>query len=231
MPDPPDPPGSSSSLRVRGVALDMDGLIFDTEPLYHRAADLLLMQRGRRYEDELRRRMMGQPGPQAIRLLIAHYGLDEPWQAVLAEAQGIFAELVKQEIRTLPGLPALLQRFDSLGLPYGVATSSSRSLAEDLLRRGGQYDSLRFLLSGDDVTHGKPHPEIYLAAAAALGIPPAAMLVFEDSGNGCASAVAAGAITIAVPGPHSIHHDFSGAALVADSLQDPRLFELLDQWG
>lgn len=214
---------------VRGVALDMDGLIFDTEPLYQLAADRLLMQRGRRYEDAVRRQMMGQPGPQAIQLMLDYYGLDEPWEAVLAEAEGIFAELLKQELRTLPGLPALLAKFDALGVPYGVATSSRRSFAEELLERGGIHAALRFVLTGDDVTHGKPHPEIYLAAAAALGISASSMLVFEDSGNGCAAAVAAGAITVAVPGPHSVHHDFSGAALVADSLQDPRLIALVDQ--
>lgn len=219
----------SSAPTIRGVALDMDGLMFDTEPLYHLAADQLLIERGCRYEDAIRRRMMGQPGPQAIRLLIDHYELDEPWQAVLSEAEGRFAELAKQQLRILPGLPALLKKFDALRLPYGVATSSRRAFAEDLLHRGGIHASLQFVLTGDDVTHGKPHPEIYLAAAAALAIPPADMLVFEDSGNGCAAAVAAGAITVAVPGPHSIDHDFSGATLIADSLEDPRVHALVDQ--
>ncbi|WP_164101254.1 HAD family hydrolase [Candidatus Laterigemmans baculatus] len=214
---------------VRGVALDMDGLMFDTEPLYELAADRLLQLRGRRYEDAVRRQMMGQPGPQAIRLMLDHYGLDEPWQAVLAEAEGIFAELIQQELRTLPGLPALLATLDALAIPYGVATSSRRTFAEDLLARGGVHTSLRFVLTGDDVTHGKPHPEIYLAAAETLGIAASSLMVFEDSGNGCAAAVAAGAVTVAVPGPHSVHHDFSGAALVADSLEDPRLLALVDQ--
>lgn len=53
------------------------------------------------------------------------------------------------------------------------------------------------------------------------------MAVFEDSHNGCRAAVAAGAIAIAVPGTHSRHHEFSGARLVADTLRDPRVYEVL----
>lgn len=215
---------------VRGVALDMDGLMFDTEPLYHRAADQLLIERGRRFEDAVRRQMMGQPGPQAIQVLIDYYGLPEPWQAVLGEAEAIFDQLVKQELRPLPGLDGLLEKFTSLGLPYGVATSSRRSFADDILRRGGVAASLRFVLTGDDVTRGKPHPEIYERAADALGIPTGSLLVLEDSGNGCAAAVAAGAVTVAVPGPHSLDHDFSGAVLVAESLKDPRLLSAIDRF-
>lgn len=215
---------------VRGVALDMDGLMFDTEPLYHRAADQLLIERGRRFEDAVRRQMMGQPGPQAIQILIDYYGLAEPWQAVLDEAEAIFDQLVKQDLRPLPGLHGLLEKLASLGLPYGVATSSRRTFADDILCRGGVAANLRFVLTGDDVTHGKPHPEIYERAAEALGIPTASLLVFEDSGNGCAAAVAAGAVTVAVPGPHSIDHDFSGAVLVAESLEDPRLLSAIDRF-
>jgi beta-phosphoglucomutase-like phosphatase (HAD superfamily) len=83
------------------------------------------------------------------------------------------------------------------------------------------------ILTSEDVTEGKPHPEIYLKSAARLGIEPAEMLVLEDSQNGCRAAVAAGAITVAVPGAHSRRHDFTGAALVADSLADPRIYTRL----
>jgi beta-phosphoglucomutase-like phosphatase (HAD superfamily) len=93
-----------------------------------------------------------------------------------------------------------------------------------------QFDYLpRFapILTSEDIDEGKPHPEIYLTAAARLGIEPAQMLVLEDSQNGCRAAVAAGAITVAVPGPHSRRHDFTGAALVAESLADRRIYDLL----
>jgi beta-phosphoglucomutase-like phosphatase (HAD superfamily) len=63
-------------------------------------------------------------------------------------------------------------------------------------------------------------------AAARLQLAPPAMMVLEDSGNGCAAAVAAGAFTVAVPNRHTRQHDFSGARLLADTLSDPRIGEL-----
>jgi beta-phosphoglucomutase-like phosphatase (HAD superfamily) len=87
--------------------------------------------------------------------------------------------------------------------------------------------SLAFILTGDDVVHGKPHPEMYLKAAAKMSIAPSRMLVLEDSGNGTAAAIAAGAVTVSVPSPHTIEQDFTGATLVAESLLDPRLHRML----
>ena len=68
---------------------------------------------------------------------------------------------------------------------------------------------------------------MYLQAAEQFKISPGNMLVLEDSGNGCAAAVAAGAMTVAVPNEHTESQNFSGAILVADSLLDPRLWDLL----
>jgi beta-phosphoglucomutase-like phosphatase (HAD superfamily) len=91
----------------------------------------------------------------------------------------------------------------------------------------GLRDRFGFVLTSADVTHGKPHPEIYESAAERLGVAPAEMLVLEDSENGCRAAVAAGAVVVAVPGSHSRRHDFTGARLVAESLADPRIAALL----
>ena len=85
----------------------------------------------------------------------------------------------------------------------------------------------QFILTGEDVTHGKPEPEIYLKAAANFKIAPAEMMVLEDSQNGCRAAVAAGTFAVAVPGGHSRTHNFAGAAFDADTLRDPRIYAAL----
>ncbi|MGC3968574.1 MAG: HAD-IA family hydrolase [Pirellulales bacterium] len=108
-----------------------------------------------------------------------------------------------------------------------MATSSRRSFVVDVLRRFELQPRFQFILSAEDVVDGKPHPEIYQTAAARFGIRPQEMLVLEDSQNGCRAAVSAGAIAVAVPGGHSLRHDFSGAAHVAASLADARIYELL----
>ena len=89
------------------------------------------------------------------------------------------------------------------------------------------YSTARPNRFAEDIAEGKPHPEIYLTAARRFGIPPAEMLVLEDSQNGCLAAVRAGAFTVAVPGEHSLGQDFSMASLTIESLTDPRLYEAL----
>jgi HAD superfamily hydrolase (TIGR01509 family) len=216
-----------NAIEIKGVALDMDGLMFDTEPLYHRAADTLLKRRGHRYEQAIQRQMMGQTGPKAIQMMIDYYGLTDDWKSVLAESDAIFRGLLREGLRPMPGLLALLDRLDQAGLPYGVATSSRRLFAEEILEFEGVRDRLRFLWTGDDVRHGKPDPEIYLHASRSLGIDAREMLVLEDSGNGTAAALAAEAIVVAVPGELSRSHDFTGAAMIASGLDDPRLLDFL----
>ena len=80
------------------------------------------------------------------------------------------------------------------------------------------------------MVQGKPNPEIYLTAANRLGIAPAEMVVLEDSHNGCKAAASAGAFAVAVPGLHSLDHDFSMASLVISSLANPRLYAILGNY-
>ena len=83
------------------------------------------------------------------------------------------------------------------------------------------------ILASEDVTQGKPHPEIYLKAADRLKIAPSEMMVLEDSQNGINAAAGAGAVAVAVPHEHTQHHDFSRATLVANRLNDPRVLQLI----
>jgi HAD superfamily hydrolase (TIGR01509 family) len=225
----PSPSAEGQNLpMIRGVALDMDGLMFDTEPLYHRAADDLLRLRGHRYEDAVRRQMMGQPGPKAIQIMIDYYGLTESWSAILEESNRIFAGYLRDNLRPLPGLFNFIDWLEDRQLPFGVATSSSRRFATEILERGGVLSRIGFLLSADDVTHGKPDPEIYLAAADRMDLPPEQVLVLEDSGNGALAGVSAGCQVVAIPGDHSLDHDFSGTVMTAESLFDPKLIQYIE---
>ncbi len=121
----------------------------------------------------------------------------------------------------------LLAALEKAGIPKAIATSSGRRLAEASLNPFQLAPRFHFILTSEDITRGKPDPEIYLLAAGRFGVPPADMLVLEDSQNGCRAAAAAGAFTVAVPGEHSRCQDFSAANLVIESLADRRLYEVL----
>jgi HAD superfamily hydrolase (TIGR01509 family) len=221
MPDPCDRP------LIRGAAFDLDGLLVNTEELYQHVGTELLARRGRKFEPELLDRMMGRPQQISLQIMIDWHGLTDTVETLAGETREIFVDLLDTRLAPMPGAVALVEALAQRGLPRGVATSSGPDFAHDVLSRVGLRDRFGFVLTSADVTHGKPHPEIYERAAERLGVTPAEMLVLEDSENGCRAAVAAGAVVVAVPGGHSRRHDFTGAHLVAESLADPRITRLL----
>ncbi len=209
------------------VVFDLDGLMFNTEELYVEVGTELLGRRGHPFTLELEDQMMGRPSRVALQIMIETHRLSATVEELLAETDEIFPGILDKRLAPMPGLVDLLAALERLGIPKGIATSSRRTFVQRVLDKFEYEPRFAPILTSEDITEGKPHPEIYLTAAARLGIAPAEMLVLEDSQNGCRSAVAAGAIAIAVPGPHSRRHDFTGATLVAESLTDRRIYELL----
>jgi HAD superfamily hydrolase (TIGR01509 family) len=209
------------------VVFDMDGLMFNTEDVYTSVGTELLRRRGHAFTAELKDAMMGLPPRPSMEAMIRHCQLDDTWEQLSAESNGLFLELVRGRLEPMPGLLKLLDALEQAGLPKGIATSSSREVVDPVLRTFDLPPRFQFILAAEDVVHGKPHPEIYLTAAGQFGIAPAEMMVLEDSQNGCLAAARAGAFAVAVPGEHSRQHDFSAASLVVDSLADRRLYEVL----
>ena len=212
----------------RGVTFDLDGLLVNTEELYQDVGTELLRRRGKPFEPELLDRMMGRPQQVSLRIMIDWHSLNDTVEALATETKEIFTSYLGARLAPMPGAVALLDSLAAARIPFGVATSSGPDFAHDVLGRVGFFDRMGFVLTCNDVREGKPHPEIYLAAAGRLGVIPSQMLVLEDSHNGCKAAVAAGAVAVAVPGGHSHRHEFDGAAFIATSLADRRIFEALD---
>jgi pseudouridine-5'-monophosphatase len=212
---------------VSGVALDMDGLLFDTESLYWQVGQTVLQRRGHQFTRILQQRMMGRVGAAALQEMVDHHDLNEPAETLLAESDLIYEQLIVDGVPPMPGLQRLIDALRRSGLPFGVATSSQRKFAERILRPMPWYDELAFILTGDDVRQGKPHPEIYQRAAAAIDISPTHLLVLEDSGNGSAAGVAAGAIVVSVPNECTHDHLFPNVYGIANRVDDPLVFRLL----
>lgn len=221
------PEAARTSHPIRGVALDMDGLLFDTERLYWQVGDTVLIRRGHRYTAELQQRMMGRVALAAMQEMIDFHQLDDNPKELLEESNELYGEMLTQGLEPMPGLDRWIDLLCEQSLPFGLATSSQRRFVDIIFEQVSWRESLQFVLTGDDVTNGKPHPEMYLTAADRMGIPASEMLVLEDSGNGCISAIAAGAVTVAVPSEHTKQQDFTGATLIADSLLDERLWQLV----
>ncbi|WP_407166996.1 HAD family hydrolase [Bradyrhizobium sp. ORS 111] len=185
---------------VDAVLLDMDGTLLDTEKVYFDS--LVAALNGCGYIDgvvALCHSMVGLPGPACEALLLDRYGADFP----LADINQAFLDhrdaMMRSGLPLKPGTLPLLDALAAADRPMAIVTSSSRRSAERNLTLAGIRERFDTLLTLDDVTHGKPDPELYLKAAAHLGVAPQACVAVEDSNHGVAAAHAAGAITLMVP--------------------------------
>ena len=216
---------------MRAVVFDMDGLMFNTEDVYTAVGTELLRRRGHTFTAELKDAMMGLQAEASLEKMIEHCNLAETWRELAAESNRLFIEFLPSRLAPMPGLLDLLDTLERAEIPKGIATSSTLKLVEPCLAPFDMQKRFRFILTSEDITQGKPDPEIYRTAAQRFGVAPAEMMVLEDSQNGCRAAASAGAFAVAVPGEHSRTHDFSTASLVADSLADPRIYEVLGITG
>lgn len=217
----------TSTNGIAAVVFDMDGVIFDTEKLYFAAQGEMLQRRGREFTPELAGRIMGMPGVPAMALLRDLLGIEDSAQTLYDEAQILFQGLLPTELKMMDGASDLMDAAKARGWPTALATSTKRDLAMMMLESFDLPSRFNAILTFDDVTHGKPHPEMYLNACAKIGVETTHALVIEDSVNGVKSATAAGCYTVAVRHDHNQSVEFPPVAFIAESMRDPRLHELV----
>ena len=146
-------------------------------------------------------------------------GLPESLQSYLGKYDMAVKEVLQAELTPRPGVRQLIDACSQRNLPKAVASSSLRSWVNLKLETLGFQDSFDVVLGGDDVTRGKPEPDIYLLAAERLNIPPAKCIAIEDSPVGIAAAVSAGIFTVAVLTDSTRGMDLSQAQQVLETLE------------
>jgi HAD superfamily hydrolase (TIGR01509 family) len=194
-PAPAAVPAAIDPGQVRAVLLDMDGTLVDSDAAVERAWRVWARQHSIAEADVLAI-AHGSPAEITVRRVAPHLG-----PAEVAESGRFLLELQYPDLSDVvaaPGVAALLAVLAQRHLPWAVVTSADARLADIRLTAAGICAPL--LVTVEQVAHGKPAPDGYLAAAARLGIPPAACLVVEDSGPGVAAGRAAGMPVAALRG-------------------------------
>jgi HAD superfamily hydrolase (TIGR01509 family) len=201
------------------VLFDMDGLLVDTEPLWTVAEQELARELGGVFTAELKAVLVGTRMEVAVPTFLRWYGAPAGPDDV-ARASAWFLERMVQLFAdrplVLPGVTELLTALHAAGVPVALVSSSYRVLVDAVLSHG--VGPFAVTLAGDEVAHGKPHPQPYLDAAARLGVPPARCVVLEDSPAGVASGEAAGCAVVAVPSVPGVAFDATPRRLVLPSL-------------
>ena len=185
---------------IRGVLFDLDGLVLDTEKLYSRfwmeACHFygLVMT----YEQSLGMRALNSQLGEAQ--LKAYFGPDTNYPQLRSKRIELMEAYVGENgVDLKPGIRELLDYLDANHIPAAIASSSPVPRIRKYLAFHGLDTRFRALCSGRDVPKGKPEPDIYLHAAAALGLRPEECLALEDSSAGIQSAHSAGCLTVMVP--------------------------------
>jgi HAD superfamily hydrolase (TIGR01509 family) len=183
---------------LQAVVFDLDGVLVRTEELWDEVREGLARERGGQYGAEAQRAMMGMSSLEWSRYMHEELGVPEPPEAISAEVVRRLEARYRERLPLIEGAREAVERLAERW-PLGVASSSNRPLIDAVLELAGLSESFAATVSSEEVARGKPAPDVYLEAAARLGVDPASCAAIEDSHSGIRSAKAAGMRVLAIP--------------------------------
>ena len=186
------------------VIFDMDGVLIDSGA-HHRAAwRALLAELGEEpAHPEYWRLTIGRPSEEALPLLLGRRVPEHESWRLARRKRDLYVSFARAGMVSVAGVREFVAALSRLGIPRAVGTSASRFDVDRMLVGVGLRRHFDVIVTADDVTLGKPDPEVYELAAARLGIPAEACIVFEDSLVGIVAARRAGMRAIGVTTAHS----------------------------
>ncbi len=199
----------------------MDGLLLDTEIIYTEVTQQIVGRFGKTFDWSIKANMLGRPSADSARYLVSALDLPISAQDYMVERDGLLREKFPH-CNPLPGAERLIRHLHSANIPIAVATSSVFELFElKITNHQDWFGLFDKVVTGDDpdINNGKPAPDIFLVAAARLGIEPEQALVFEDAPSGLQAGVDAGMQVVAIPDPNMDNSRYQQATQLFASLE------------
>jgi len=211
---------------IDAVVFDLDGVLVDSEPVHFRAVNRALAPYGVTIDEAEYRSFIGMGAVATWDAWRASHGIAASTPELIAANTTARVEEITLGVPAIADAVALARELHRAAWPLAIASSSTRAVIDALLQALDLDAVFDVRVSGEDadVAHSKPAPDVYLAAAARLGIAPARCVAIEDSAPGVLSATRAGMLCVAVPNRWTAHQDFGDADVVLESL---RYFPLL----
>ena len=187
----------------RAVLWDMDGTLVDSGRLHHEAWRELMAGLGRTLSYEEFAATFGLRNDAILRRLVDPAMSDAEVARIGDEKEARYRDLVRAHgVAALPGALDWLARLAAAGWRQAIASSGPRANAAAIVDTLGLDGTFAAIVAAEDVTHGKPHPEVFLTAAARLAVPPARCVVLEDAPAGLDAGRRAGMPTVGVLSTH-----------------------------
>lgn len=184
----------------RGAIFDMDGLMFDTEKVYQKTWLELAEERGVNLSPAFAGEICGTAGDVMVGVLQKHFHTDSgDARAVMDSCMDRVRHKLSAAVPEKPGVRDIIGFFRLAGVKIAVASSSREEQIRSNLRTTGLAEEIDVIVSGFSVQNSKPAPDIFLKAAAKLGLPAEDCYVFEDGFNGVRAGHAAGSFTVMIP--------------------------------
>ena len=194
------------SHEIKAVVFDMDGVLIDAREWHYEALNRALALLG--YEITRYEHLStydGLPTKKKLQMLTVERGLPEQLHSFMNSLKQQYTlEFVATRCKPVFQHQYALARLKQAGYKLGVASNSVRRTVEEMMERSDLLQFLDVIVSNEDVSRGKPDPEMYIKAMASLGVTPDETVVVEDNENGIKAATAAGANVLVVGGPDDV---------------------------
>lgn len=186
---------------MKAVIFDLDGTIVFSHPIHFAAYEELFGRFGIKWSfEEFEKVFAGTGAPMIIQTILARHGIkDFDLKKLVTDKKDIFNKLLeKQQLKTVPGFFQFLSNVNMKGLRKIIASGSNKANILHMLKAIGAEEEFPEVISGEEVSNPKPAPDIFLAAAEKIAVPPAECIVFEDTQHGIRGAIAAGMKCVAL---------------------------------
>ena len=182
--------------RYHAIVFDLDGVLWDGEPLYHEAFNVVLKPYSQIVTPEDYTNIIGSSVKAAWAWVLQAKSIDGPLAKFLPLYDAAVMALLSQPVEPLPGVREVLRELHARKIPAGLASASLRNWIDATLAGIGLADQFQTTVAANEVAHAKPAPDLYLKAAENLGIDPKLCVAVEDTRTGVRSAKSAGMYVI-----------------------------------
>jgi beta-phosphoglucomutase family hydrolase len=203
---------------IEAVIWDMDGVLADTAPYHFSAWQEIFQKKGVKFTEEDFCYSFGLRNDSIIRHVLGQQTTQDEIEAIAREKEATFRKMIGQNIKPLPGAVELLQSLRKHGVKMAIASSTPIENIRLITSSLGIANCFQTIVTGHDVTEGKPSPQVFLLAAQRLGVKPGNCVVIEDAVAGVTAARKAGMHCVAITTTHP-KESLKQADLIVDTLE------------